>query len=77
MNPDYLITLMCCIDCSEDEQQIDKWGKQAPLLRLYAYDRKRAIAFRRVGKIAKALEHEKRNDARYTAVQRVREFEGQ
>lgn len=77
MNPDQLINLMCLIDCSEDEVQIDKWGRQTPILRLYAYDRKRAIAFRRVGKIEKAQEHESRNDRRYTAVQRLRDFEGQ
>lgn len=76
MNPSHLINLMCLIDCSEDEVQIEKWGRQTPLLRLYAHDRKMAIAFRRVGKIEKALIHERRNDARYNATMRVRDFEG-
>jgi len=71
MTPTHLLSLMDQIDCTEDEAQITRWGKQSPLLEKYAHDRRIAIFCRRTGNIEKALKHEATNDHRYLVVAEI------
>jgi hypothetical protein len=68
MTPTHILSLMDQIDTTEDEVQIERWGKQSPLLHRYARDRRIAIFCRRTGNIEKALKHEALNDHRYLVV---------
>jgi hypothetical protein len=77
VTPRQILSLMDQIDCTEDEVQIERWGKQSPLLCRYGYDRRIAIFCRRTGNIEKALKHESTNDHRYLVVSAVaRRHEG-
>jgi len=68
MRPNHLLRLMELIDCTEDAAQIERWGRQSPLLGKYAWSRIVAIYSRRTGKIDRALREEDINDGRYRTV---------
>ena len=71
MKPTNLRDLMERIDCSEDAEQIARWGRQSPLLDRYAWNRIVAIYSRRVGNIQRALDNEAINDRRYAVVSAI------
>ena len=77
MTPTHLRDLMDLIDCSEDAEQIQRWGKQSPLLGKFAWSRIIAIHARRTGNIERALHEEAINDGRYRTVTAIaKRFEG-
>jgi len=71
MTPRHLRDLMDLIDCTEDAEQIRKWGRQSPLLGKYAWNRIVAIFSRRTGAINRAIERESTNDRYYNVVNAI------
>jgi len=71
MTPRRLRDLMDLIDCTEDAAQIERWGRQSPLLGRYAWNRIVAIYSRRTGNIQRALDNEAVNDKRYAVVNAI------